>query len=365
MDSKAQLNFPDQHLEVECFPQRESSLTSGMTSLVSMSSQTDIGLLEMEEAIHAFTMLKALQQKDADVNPATEDGNRCDGLRGDSPGTDPHLTTLDDNDYRSTDLTGHAGNGSSDKETAGNGDLVPSSVTSRTMPGLKEKSIDTNQSRDRDHEALDELIQGKSGESADPRSVSGTYPGSQERASVGSPGESPEEAPVEKRVGRWLLKRSESVSTDESNTSDEMGEVVLEQYSNSRKTSTKSEPSIIESETSVLSTASKKARRIGISAEPVRLPTWTELRESIKLNQQIFLEEEMTNDRNAQTSRSSTDATFTSDLERVESVHSEKPSEMGPSSMPPASADWSCDVPADQANRGMLEEFPQLISFLW
>ena len=41
------------------------------------------------------------------------------------------------------------------------------------------------------------------------------------------------------------------------------------------------------------STASKKERRKGISAEPVRVPTWTECRERYKLNQQLELEEEM------------------------------------------------------------------------
>eukprot|EP00794_Sanderia_malayensis_P012694 gene12694-13996_t len=83
--------------------------------------------------------------------------------------------------------------------------------------------------------------------------------------------------------------RSESISTDDSISFDEDAM----ESDDSVDAEPRESESTAESETSTASTSSKRARRIGISAEPVRLPTWSELRESFKLNQQILLEEEI------------------------------------------------------------------------
>ena len=297
-ERSSQTKLPDRPLDIGVNLKNDWEVKSTATKCC----QTDIGLLELEEAMYAYTMLKALQEKDDDEDPM-EDGHGV--IRSLDEKTDSNYFDMSRDEYERSGWEGNTENVECDgAETDYNlhDNSVLSNSNSKAVSGLMECQNTVDQYDNRDFEDVDRfnhLISGKPEESTDQsRSSRKTVDGAQEPATQDMHYKLNEDFPNEEKVikKKRLMTRSDSVSTDESNFSDEIGNVLIEDLLNRPDISAKSEQSPAISELSDLSTASRRGRRIGISAEPVRLPTWTELRESIKLNQQIFLEEEMTNE---------------------------------------------------------------------
>ena len=321
-------------------------------------------MLEVEEAIHAFTMLKALQHKESDEDWFDEDNHELHHSPHENGGgicAKINENRTDSNDGLPANFIENREGVYSDKEGDLQDNPVSSDFSSRTIPGLKEYQVEKDKIAERVSEVgdvFDELISGKAEQTTDHNTMRGIVDSTWERTSQKLIDNSTDDSQKERLVNRRPLTRSDSVSTDESNTSDEMGEVVLEYSPNDRKTSTKSECSTVDSEVSAVSTASKRARRIGISAEPVRLPTWTELRESIKLNQQIFLEEEMTNEQLIRTPRNSVDALQINGtmkdvnyneqriIEKIDGIGVSDSSNLADTSM-----EWCYEFPSEQTNK--------------
>ena len=248
---------------------------------------------ELGNAFHAYTMLKALQQGDNEADSCgrngseahktsveEEIGNVCIDISRNE--RERHNDSQDDNKRRECGLT----------ETDEN--YASSGHTSNTIPELKETTDYCNGIFLEDVNDVSQLILARPEELTDNGCKRGTSDGSRKAKANKMYDASSEDLPREDKITNRKF-RSDSVSTDESNSSDENGDDIIEELSNRPKSSPKIELSTVNSAVSGSSIAtSKRGRRIGISAEPVRLPTWTELRESIKLNQQIFIEEEVT-----------------------------------------------------------------------
>ena len=312
-----QITFPErpfdmgQKLEHKC----------NVKSVATKFCQTEIHMVELEEAMHAFNMLKALQQRDNDGDSVEHEGHEV----VESPLKDVVDIYIDVGRYqheRSSNLKEDViekrdcflvekGESSQDNDSL-------SGYNSSTFSGLVEceDTVDKYAVISEDEDAFDKLSPGKPKELIDHGNIAGITDGVKEptgRSVRDSDTEYPaSEEKFTKR--RRLFTRTDSVSTDESNTSDEMGDILIEDVPKKPEPSPRSEHSAADSELSDASISAKRGRRIGISAEPVRLPTWTELRESIKLNQQIFLEEEVTNCRFVRTPRNSLDESNNSNL---------------------------------------------------
>ena len=306
-EGSSQTKLPDWPLDIGFNLQNDLE----KKSMATKRCQTDIGLVELEEAMHAFTMLKALQQKDDD-EASMEDSHGVIELPDDK--TDSNYFDTSRDQYKGTsDLQGsieyvECVEAETDHNLHDNS--VLSYGNSKAISGLMEgqNSVDQCDNRDlEDVDTFDHLISGKPEESTDQGRSRKTLDDTQELTTQEMHDKLNEDFPNEEKVTkkRRFMTRSDSVSTDESNFSDEVGNVLIEDLLNRPNISAKSENSPAKSELSYL--ASKRGRRIGVSAEPVRLPTWTELRESIKLNQQIYLEEEMTNEEVSETPGNSID----------------------------------------------------------
>ena len=335
---------------------------------------------EVEEAIRAVTMLKALQE----IDDATASSNDCFGAHNELHELEKHSHAAENltENNRDTDLAEEI------HESPGEVDSIENRNNSRSdgflrdqqiakensasrIPGLKVNHIGEKDKHLEDVDILDQLILGKPKEQSVVSGMRGIVDGSHERCSpklfeVESKtvekvdNTSEEQRTTKEKPSRNLLLRSDSVSTDESNTSDEMG---IETLDFERKVSTKSEVSEAVSESSTASLGSKRARRIGVSAEPVRLPTWTELRESIKLNQQIFLEEEMNQETEGlmRTPRNSLEGvcnikvTYSANnninMDGYD-IAKEKDAALDASDAANASMEWWYEVPKDQQEQG-------------
>eukprot|EP00795_Rhopilema_esculentum_P005085 gene5085-202_t len=373
--------FPNTHFELGSKISKELHAHVVQKASVCAACQTDLGMREVEEAIHAVTMLKALQE----IDDATASSDDCFGAHNE-------LHELEKNSHAAENLT--ETNRDTDPieeihESPGEVDSIENRNNSKSddvlkdqqiakenspcrIPGLKVNHIAEQDKQLGDIDILDQLIFGKPKEQSVVSGMRGIVDGSYERCSpklfeVESKtvekvdNTSEEHRTTKEKRSRNLLIRSDSVSTDESNTSDEMG---IETLDFERKVSTKSEVSEAVSESSTASLGSKRARRIGVSAEPVRLPTWTELRESIKLNQQIFLEEEMNQETEGltRTPRNSIEGVY--DVKVSDSTNNninmdgyditkERDTALDAADAANTSMEWWYEVPKDQQEQGV------------
>ena len=334
-------NFIELHRELETKLMVGLPMQKETKSVVSVRCQTDLRKTEVEEAMHAFTMLKLLQQKDFNSNIVSDENYRSDferlsdengslqedlGIDYENGGPEgqqdfeinyentvskgrPNLESSYVNKsaegrYDEKDLdtvTGLVVNGLND--SIDRDELPETHDTDKKIPGQMLGFHMNESSEDESRDVISHLILGKSEDSDDLEIIQddtqeqltsehGNKNSSAAfRYAFSSNVDSEDEEITEKSTRRKRMTRTASVSTDESNTSDEYG--AESPVIRRKKLAKQKDESPTASEESNSTSSSKRGRRIGVSAEPVRLPTWTELRESFKLNQQILMEEEM------------------------------------------------------------------------
>jgi len=332
-------------------------------SLSTKCCQTDIQMVELGNAFHAYNMLKALQQGDNEADSIGGSANEAHKMSVEEIGNvciDISRNERENhNDSQDTDESRECGLTETDES------YISPGHNSDTIPELKENVSTTDHCNDislEDVTGFDQLIPCKPEELTDNGCRKGSFDGSRKIKEASKMHDaSSEDLPREEKItNRKFLMRSDSVSTDESNSSDENGDDIIEELSNRPKSSPRIELSTVNSELSVSSIASsKRGRRIGISAEPVRLPTWTELRESIKLNQQIFIEEEVTHQKKLlRTPRNSVDETtvkmhdinynHSKSIENVDALKVSDGTNLGDTSM-----EWCYEFSTNQSAKGI------------